>query len=206
MQTIMVVPTIKAAWETFLKRPLFLVGSILLVLILSSIVNALPGEDGSIILVLAALVINVLIELGLIAFILKAHDDVTQVKIADLWYPKAFLPYLAVKIMTTIAVLIGLVLLIVPGIIVALTFLFATYLVVDTGKGPIEALKESARITKGHKWALFMLMLALIGINILGVLALGIGLLISVPVSLLAIAHTYRALSTTPHSDAPANA
>lgn len=191
----MVVPTIKAAWETFTKRPLFLVGAVLLVLVLSSVISALPGEDGSLILVLAGLVVNILIELGLLSFILKAHDDVTQVKLADLWYPKAFVPYLVVKIITTIAVLAGLVLLIIPGIIVALTFLFATYLVVDTGKGPIEALKESARLTKGHKWALFMLMLALIGLNILGVLALGVGLLVSVPVSLLAIAHTYRTLS-----------
>lgn len=191
----MVVPTIKAAWETFLKRPLFLVGVVLLILIVSSIINALPGEDGSTVLVLAALVINVLIELGLIAFILKAHDNVAEAKVADLWYPKAFLPYLAVKIITTIAVLIGLVLLIIPGIIIALSFLFATYIVVESGKGPIEALKESARITKGHKWALFMLMLALIGINILGLLALGIGLLVSIPVSLLSIAHAYRTLA-----------
>jgi uncharacterized membrane protein len=204
MQSIMVASTIKAAWEIFLKRPFFLVGAVLLVLILSSIVSALPGDNGAMVLVLAALVVNVLVELGLIAFILKAHDDVAKVKLADLWYPKAFLPYLAVKIMTTIAVLIGLVFLIVPGIVLALMFIFATYLVVDTGKGPIEALKESSRITKGHKWGLFVLMLALIGINILGLLALGVGLLISVPVSLLAIAHTYRLLSKA--SPAPATA
>ncbi len=202
----MVVPTIKAAWETFLKRPLFLVGAVLIVLVLSSIVNALPGENGSLILVLAALVVNVLIELGLIAFILKAHDDVAQVKLADLWHPKAFLPYLAVKIITTVAVLVGLVLLIIPGIIVALTVIFATYLVIDKNMGPIESLKESARLTKGHKWGLFMLMLALIGINILGVLALGIGLLISVPVSLLSIAHTYRTLAKAAPAPAPATA
>ena len=191
----MVAPTVKAAWEVFLKRPFFLVGIILLVIILSSIVNALPGDDGSLVLVLAALIVNVLIELGLIAFILKAHDDIAKVQIADLWHPKAFLPYLAVKIITTLAVLVGLILLVIPGIVIALSFIFATYLVVDTGKGPIEALKESARITKGHKWSLFMLMLALIGINILGVIALGVGLLISVPVSLLAVAHAYRTLA-----------
>ena len=200
----MVVPTIKAAWEIFLKRPFFLVGVILLVLILSTIVNAIPGDDGSFVLVIAALIVNVLIELGLIAFILKAHDDVSKVKLADLWHPKAFLAYLAVKIITAVAVLIGLVFLIIPGIILALMFIFATYLVVDTGKGPIEALKESARITKGHKWALFALMLALIGLNIIGMLALGVGLLISVPVSLLSIAHAYRVLAKGAHASATA--
>ena len=204
MQGIMVVPTIKAAWEIFLKRPFFLVGVILLVLILSTIVNAIPGDDGSFVLVIAALIVNVLIELGLIAFILKAHDDVSKVKLADLWHPKAFLAYLAVKIITAVAVLIGLVFLIIPGIILALMFIFATYLVVDTGKGPIEALKESARITKGHKWALFALMLALIGLNIIGMLALGVGLLISVPVSLLSIAHAYRVLAKGAHASATA--
>lgn len=200
----MVVPTIKTAWEIFLKRPFFLVGIVLLIIILSSVINALPGEEGSFVLVLAALAVNVLIELGLIAFVLKAHDDVEKVQLADLWYPKVFLPYVAVKIITTIAVLVGLILLIIPGIFVALTFLFATYVVVDMGKGPIESLKESANMTRGHKWELFMLMLALVGINILGVLALGVGLLVSVPVSMLAIAHAYRTLSKGAHVPATA--
>ena len=72
---------------------------------------------------------------------------------------------------------------------------FATYLVVDRGAGPIEAIKESWRITKGHKWQLFLLMLTLILLNIAGIIAFVIGVLVTIPVTWLAVTHAYRALS-----------
>lgn len=198
---------IRFGWETFKKRPWFFIGAIVIVFLISSILSAV-GEtgaeeigSGSIILILATLVINIFIEMGLIAFALKAHDDVGGAAFANLWHPASFLPYVGVKILTALAVLLGLVLLIVPGIIAALALMFATYLVIDRKLGVIEALKESARLTKGNRWNLLILMLALVGINILGALALLVGLLVSVPVSLLAIAHAYRTLSHLPHEE-----
>jgi uncharacterized membrane protein len=73
-------------------------------------------------------------------------------------------------------------------------FMFAFFSVIERELGPIEALSESNRITRGHKWPLFGLVLLLIGINLLGVLALGVGLLVSIPVSTLAFVHAYRVL------------
>jgi len=80
----------------------------------------------------------------------------------------------------------------VPGIILALAFIFSSYLIVDKGKGPIEAMKESWRITKGHWWKLFLLVLAIIGLNILGFILLLVGLLVTIPVSMIALSHAYR--------------
>jgi hypothetical protein len=57
-------------------------------------------------------------------------------------------------------------------------------------------MKESWRITKGHKWQLALLFLALLGINLLGVLALVVGVFVSVPITLIAFAHAYRTLAT----------
>ena len=65
----------------------------------------------------------------------------------------------------------------IPGIIASLGLGFATYLVVDRGMQPVASLKESWRITKGNKWRIFLLGLALTGVNILGALALVVGLL-----------------------------
>lgn len=93
---------------------------------------------------------------------------------------------------------VGFLLLIVPGIIFALMFLFTTFIVIDRQLGPIEAMKESNRITRGHKWRLLGLLLLLTLINILGLMALGLGLLISIPVSSLAFTYAYRTLSGTP--------
>lgn len=100
---------------------------------------------------------------------------------------------------------IGLILLIVPGIILAIIFVFYGFHIVDTGStDPIGALRRSAEITRGHRWQLFLLGLVLLGINILGLLALIIGVLFTSGISLLAIAHVYRRLVPAPVGDAAA--
>jgi uncharacterized membrane protein len=86
-------------------------------------------------------------------------------------------------------------LLIVPRIIFALMFMFATFIVIDRELGPINAMNESARIAKGYKWQLFGFTLVLVLINLLGLLALVVGLLVTVPVTSLAFVHVYRVLS-----------
>lgn len=57
-------------------------------------------------------------------------------------------------------------------------------------------MKESWRITKGHKWQLLLLFLALLLVNLLGLLALFVGIFVSVPITMLAFAHAYRTLAT----------
>lgn len=96
--------------------------------------------------------------------------------------------------MLALAVAVGLVLLIVPGIIFGLMFMFATFIVIERELGPIDALSESHRLTRGHKWQLFGFVLLLILVNLLGLLALVVGILVSIPVSTLAFVHAYRVL------------
>ena len=198
MSTLSVRESIRFGWGTFKKRPWFFIGIVVLVVIISSVLtsiaNAYQTGAFSFLLVLAVLAANILIEMGLVSFALKAHDDAEEVSFQDLWHPMSFWKYVGMKFLVTLVVLIGLILLINPGIIAALALLFATYLVIDRGLGPIEAMKESLRITKGNRWKLFLLVLAIVLINIVGVLALVVGLLVSVPVSLLAVVHAYRTL------------
>jgi len=91
--------------------------------------------------------------------------------------------------------MLGLIFLIVPGLYLALKYQFAPILVVDEKMGVMDAIKKSGEMTKGKLMDLFLLSLALLFINILGVLALGIGLLVSSPLSMLAYARVYRQLS-----------
>jgi uncharacterized membrane protein len=199
MNTLKVGELLRFGWETFKKRPWFFIGTVVLIVIVSSILSALAPDPVTnafdFILAAAIIVLNIFIEMGLVAFALRAHDSLEKTEIKDLWHPQSFWKYVAVKILTGIIVIVGLILLIVPGIIAALALIFATYLVVDRNLGPIEAIKESVRLTKGHRWQLFLLALAIIGINILGALALLVGLVVTIPVSLLAVVHAYRKLA-----------
>ena len=52
----------------------------------------------------------------------------------------------------------------------------------------------SGVLTEGVMWNLVLFWLMLAGINILGMLALGIGLIVTIPLSWLATAYVYRRL------------
>lgn len=94
------------------------------------------------------------------------------------------------------AVTIGLLLLSVAlAVYVSSMLMFSTYTVVDRAMGPIAALKESIEITKGNRAKIIGLLLALLLLNLVGVLALFVGLLVTVPMTLLAMVHVYRTLS-----------
>lgn len=199
MQTLSVGDAIRSGWETFKKRPWFFIGVTFLIVIISSIISALTPDEPStatdFIITIAAAIVGLVVEIGLITFALKANHAVADASFKDLWNPKPFWRYLGVKILTGIIVVIGLILLIVPGIIAALALILSTYLVIDRNLGPIEAMKESVRLTKGHRWTLFGLALAILGLNILGALAVLVGLLVSIPVSMLSVAYVYRTLA-----------
>jgi len=199
--------SIQAGWKTFKKRPGFFIGSMLIIFVVVGIVSAIFGqyENQGTVSVLASLgnlLVETLVDIGIVAFALKAVDHPESVRLADLWHPRHYFQYLAAVVLTGIAVIVGFALLIVPGIIVMLMLLFVKYAVVDQKLGPIEAIKESARLTKGHRVDLLVLLILALLVNIAGALCLLVGLLVSVPVTYLSMVHAYRTLQRL----APANA
>jgi uncharacterized membrane protein len=100
---------------------------------------------------------------------------------------KPVLSYFIANLAVGILVAVGFVLLIVPGIIAMLMFMFSSFIVIDREKGPIESMAVSKLITKGKRWPLLGFVLLLLLINIAGLLALVVGLLVTIPVSTLAL-------------------
>ena len=76
---------------------------------------------------------------------------------------------------------IGFIIVSVPMILLGIMFSQAVILVVDRGMGSVEALRQSIRITRGNRWALFLLGLVLTFIGFLGALACGVGLFFVMP-------------------------
>jgi len=79
---------------------------------------------------------------------------------------RLLLKFLGVCILSALITEFGFVLLVIPGIIWTFMFMFAPLTVIDLGVGPISALKLSSRITKGHKWNLFLMVLIIFLIHI----------------------------------------
>lgn len=90
---------------------------------------------------------------------------------------------------------IGFMLLIVPGVIVALMFSQTSFILKDDPQvSATEAMKLSMKMMNGHKMELFMLWLSFIGWAILAVLTCGFGMLFLYPYMYSALAHYYEDL------------
>lgn len=199
----------KYGWNTFKHRPGFFIGMTIIILFVSwftGFVLGMVGEKGNAISGIINLLVTTLVDLGVVATMLKVYDAPDSATFSDLWHPQQYLPYLGATILTGIAVVVGLILLIIPGLIAAMMLLFVKFVVIDRNMGPIDALKESARITKGHRMTLFLFVLAIAVINIIGAVLLLIPLLVTIPVSSLAMVYAYRTLGHKASEVVPAPA
>jgi uncharacterized membrane protein len=107
-----------------------------------------------------------------------------------------FLPMLALYFLMTLAMFGGLLLLIVPGIIVALGLSFAPlYLVDDSSLSPVGAMRASWAATKGQRGKILGFALLNFALMMLGALACGIGIFVSVSVGYVAWAIVYTRIS-----------
>src|SRR3989344_660524 len=137
-------------------------------------------------------------QLGLSLGYLKVALDVADKKkpeFKELFSCFALLPkYIAAAIVYALTVMAGLVLLIIPGIIWMIDFGLHPFAIVSERLGPIAALRKSSALTEGVILKLFVFILAIIGINLLGSIPAGLGLILTVPLSAIAAAHVYRQL------------
>jgi uncharacterized membrane protein len=86
----------------------------------------------------------------------------------------------------------GMVLLLIPGIYLAIGYMFSTFLIIDYRMEFWQAMETSRQIITKNWFAFFGLGFALFALNFLGALAFGVGLLVSIPVSACAVAIAYK--------------
>lgn len=165
MYTVKIRSSLKAGWSAFTRRPWYLMGIMLsfMTLFALSIGNA-------VITALAYIVYG-----GYIALMLN-HFRGGKVKFDDIfsidnrWISFAFL-----GLIKTILIMFGFIFFIIPGIYLAIRWMFAEILVIDKNMKPMEALKASSVMVEGHYWKLFLFLLVTIFLMIIGTLALIVG-------------------------------
>lgn len=89
-----------------------------------------------------------------------------------------FLKILGITALMTLLFMLGLILLVIPGIIMIYMYSMSIYVLIDDpSKGVIECLRESRYMMKGHKWQFFVLNLSFILWGLLCVVTCGIAYL-----------------------------
>jgi uncharacterized membrane protein len=163
------------------------IGGFLLYGIIATISGALPGI-GSII----SLIVTGPLALGLAIFSLEISRS-QEAKVAQIFAGfNHFVKALEAYILMVLFILLWSLLLIIPGIIAALSYSLVFYIIADdTSIHPLDALKKSKKMMYGYKWKYFCLGLRFIGWILLCILTLGIGFLWLAPYMQVTMAKFY---------------
>jgi uncharacterized membrane protein len=101
----------------------------------------------------------------------------------------------------SIGLVIGFLFLVVPGIWFLVASSFAYYIYFEKEVDAVTCIKQSIEMVRGHWWRVCRFCVALFFLNVLGALALGFGLLFTVPVSVISCWNLYQELSQSTKSD-----
>ncbi len=105
-----------------------------------------------------------------------------SVELADFFMSfDKFVPLLILHLLMILVITLGMILLIIPGVYFAVSYIFAHFFVWFYDVDPSEAVRLSRKMVSGNFGQVFLLCLVLGGINLLGALAFGIGLLLTLP-------------------------
>lgn len=138
--------------------------------------------------------LSALLMLGIIRISLKLYHNET-ITFNDIWCSyKLLLPYMGANIVYQLRLGLGFLLFIIPGIIWMIRYFYFGYVMMHEHLGMMEALQRSAEITKGWMWQLFLFGLLQLLIVLVGLAALGVGLVVALPVIFLAEVYIYQFL------------
>tara|TARA_B100000508_G_scaffold60333_1_gene47085 strand:+ start:131502 stop:132077 length:576 start_codon:yes stop_codon:yes gene_type:complete len=187
MKTISVIGAIKEGWGSFRSRPWYLMGLALSVWVLFAL-----GTSNAAFTALGYIIFG-----GYIAVMMR-HLAGDRVVFDDLFsLDSRWISFVFLGMIKFIFILIGLVLFIVPGIYLIVKWMFAEYLVIEKGMKPMEALRASSEMTKGNRWKLFGFMLLSMLIGLAGLIVLGVGVLASSSIVILATIKLYKELQSS---------
>ena len=179
----------KTGWGLFKQYPGGFVGFCILYLVVQAALHRIPYLGP-----LAALAVSTPLIMG--NFLVSAkllHGQTPEFRdfFGGFQY---FLPLLLLSLIAGLFIGIGTILLVIPGVYLAVAYLFSSYLVVDRRLDFWPAM-ELSRLTVNPRWFgyfAFVLLVALL--NLAGAIALGLGLLVTIPWSFCAVTVAYADL------------
>lgn len=149
------------------------------------------------VIVLIGLFISLIFELGYTKNLFQAIDgEEPQFSSYGQMSRKIFV-YFAAKLIYGLIVCAGLLLLIVPGIYLAIRLQFYYMAIVEEDAGILDSLRRSWEITRGSTLKLFLLMLVQVGLMLAGFALFLIGIFVALPLCGLMSCYAFRRLTVS---------
>jgi uncharacterized membrane protein len=196
-------------WEKTKEHYWFLLSLFIINLILGAATSHFAALNAIVSVLMTIAVVSVLLEIA------SGHTPVYKDLLKPFRSYKITLHYFLGLLLIGLTIGVGALLLLIPlllgslaatiiaGVLLALAAIYALirlqffrYIVIEHEHvGPIQAFRTSYTMTHGKFWQLLGFLFAIIVLNILGALLVLVGLLVTVPVTLLAYTHLYKKLS-----------
>jgi hypothetical protein len=136
-------------------------------------------------------------EIGLIRICLAFHDG-KEIQYTEIFRDLRFgINFLFVQLVYFVMILVGFVLLIVPGTYLGSKYTLYAFHFADGYSNLRQSFQQSAVISQGSRWFLFWFSVFILLLNILGASILGVGLIITAPLSVLMKTSIYCQLRAT---------
>lgn len=158
-----------------------------------------PGSTGGLTVLLIGMTLLQAI-IGLVISVALLNGGLQSVRgrslaVSDLLGKSTEVPNLiGLQFFGSLAVLLGLLAFVIPGIYLAVAYVFAGMALVDKPQSFVDALNSSRRLVTPHWFDVTLFLLAVVGVVILGYLACLVGAFVSIPVGFCTIAAAYQQL------------
>lgn len=136
-------------------------------------------------------------------FLTAMRDEEADIKLLFEGFRSKYLNIVLANLIVTALVIMGFVMLIIPGIIIACRFAFVSYLVMDKNLDPMKAVEKSWHMTKGHGWTIFFMGITSIFLFILGIVACFVGVFIAIIWIHAAFATLYQSVLNQTYDENP---
>lgn len=198
-------------FQEYAKEFIILVLAVFAVIVVLAIVSqvallpALTGDDSGFVLAMVGIAVVSVIQfvVGFIvqAGVYRAALGVTKGQapsVSQLTDTTNLGPFVLTVLLVGLGALVGYILCFIPGLIWIVLTAYAPIIAIDRGGSPVDAIRQSIRWVMDNLGQVLLILIVSYLVYVVGALLCGVGLLVSIPVALVAITYSYRALNNEP--------
>ena len=127
-------------------------------------------------------------------FLKAVRGEEAEIKLLIDGFRTKYVNIILANLIVFALIMIGFIMLIIPGIIIACRLAFVSYLIMDKDLEPIKAIEKSWQMTKGHGWTIFFMAIVSFFLVIAGIIVFIFGVLISLMLIHAAFATLYQSV------------